>query len=398
MGRKHDRKGDDVIFIPRRPRAPANIKPSPPPSNPAPCPETHDEAKPAWPVLQGHETGDLSSNENKVEAIAEKAEPPVFHRLKSSDPRLGNLGVLPDELVSEICKHLVPPEVPGTLFKGQFKFFYGKRNNVLSVMQASSRFYSIMRELKCLRERTYHFGISARGCAFEGRLRCPSRIIEWAMQHMEAVKVTLEIDLDQLRELSYLYLIGECCCKVACLLQHLQCTERPLQAYEVDICFFDSNFVPGRPFRRRVRLANGLFSEWEGHVVKIDDMVRFLIKDLATVQNIRCGSMRILSHPLTYHGQWNCSMCPVKPTEAASAMERWRQVQEVVDAGSYLLSGWDEKELKSCVDFLGMRNFRGYYTRMECMRKLERLDSQGQSSNQNEGKKTCRCPVSHFRV
>lgn len=92
------------------------------------------------------EWSDVGDAEDSLEQQFRKIKAPVFHRLEWSDPQLGTLSALPDELVAEICTHLIPLEIPGIVSERDTGQFRAGRNNILNFMQASSRLYNISRE------------------------------------------------------------------------------------------------------------------------------------------------------------------------------------------------------------------------------------------------------------
>lgn len=315
----------------------------------------------------------------------------VFHRLKWLDPQLGTLGVLPEELVVEICENLIPPEVSGFVFDGEPDQFGENRNNILDFMQASSRLYGIARELKCFRERTYHFAISGLGCSFEGHRDCPEDISEAALEHVKRVKVLVEIDLGQLVEHAYCEILGTACQKVTRSLQQLAGTERRFERYDIEIWITDSTYVAGMPARHPLISPNGSPDPDQRDSLDMDMLLRRMVRHFVGVQNIRVGNIRLLSQPLTYHPRWNCSLPPVTPERAQRAQKYWRRVQMITDAGSYLLSGWNTKELRWCTEFLNMPDFTGYYIRADIMNMLEPKGSKRPPVYDRVVKNRCRC-------
>ncbi len=118
-------------------------------------------------------------------------------------------------------------------------------------MRASLRLYGIAHELKNFKNRTYHFAISVLGYSLKGYRGCPSEIIISALKHVQFVKLTVEIDLDQLVELSYIKTFVMACRDAVLCLRHLNGTEKCLETYDVDIVIVDSKCVPGEALSSR---------------------------------------------------------------------------------------------------------------------------------------------------
>ncbi|ERF76259.1 hypothetical protein EPUS_04336 [Endocarpon pusillum Z07020] len=392
MAREQKLSGDNIVLLPQRSEAQGDIALVRHPSESCPIPRSDRNSKPFWRPIErasGLSSADREAEEERSETKKKKS--PCFRRLEWSDPQLGTLGVLPDELVIEICKYLVPQEVPGTVFEGNCKRFRGARKNILHFMQASSRLYWMARDLECFGKRTYNFAVSGLGFSFEGHRDCPSRVIKAALKNVESVKVTVEIDLDRMADVHYMETLVVACRKIAGSMQHVKGTEERLQTYDIDIWLLDSRYVPGKPSHPRTVLSGGTPDPWEGHIITIDNLLRKLLKHLVGIQNIRVGNVQLLALPLTYHFMWNASTPLTTYSMAIEAQARWRRVQAVVDAGAYLLSGWDMNELKWCTEFLKMSDFTGYYTRAECMSKLEPPGSQRPPVYDRIVRSRCRC-------
>lgn len=388
-----------MVLSPHRSNVHRNVKPAAPQSKALHRSKRHINTKSATLRAKAADKSDTSNDETEpARAKTKKLKSPYFHRLYWSDQQLGTLSVMPDELIVEICKHLIPPEVQGMVFEGNRKDFDGTRNSILRFMQASSRLYGIARELKCFGERTYHFAVSGLGGSFEGHLWCPSKIVKAAMRQVGRVKVIIEIDLHGLVDIVYLRTLLCACWTVERCMQDLNGTEKRLERYDIEIHVTDSNFIPGKPFRRPATFPNGAPDLSEGHLVTVEELLRLLLRYLLEIQNIRVGNVRPPSLPLTYHPRWNCSLPPITHAMAMDARWRWRGVQLVVDAGAYLLSGWDDKELKWCAEFLKMPGFRGYYTRADSMTKLGPQGPKRPPVYDKIVKKRCRCEESCFHV
>lgn len=262
------------------------------------------------------------------------------------DAQLGSLSGLPDELIAEICKCMIPPEVSEIVLKGTDSGSDGTRSNMLHFMQASSRLHGIARELKCFKERTYHFAVSVLGASFEGRLDCPLEIIQAAMEHIERVKVIVEIDLDQLGDLAYLDTFVMACWEIQRSMQSTNANTKTLESFDIEIRVIDAKFAFGKPFRRPATLPNGDPNFREADNVTVDELVKVSLRLLTQSQKVRGGNVQLLSQPLTYHPKWNCSLPPVTPVMAMDAQNSWQRIQLLVDAAACLLSGCEEKELK----------------------------------------------------
>jgi hypothetical protein len=300
---------------------------------------------------------------------ASKSDSLSSHKPNRSDPQLGSLGGLPDELIVEICKCMTPPEVSDVVAKVNDSGSDKTRSNMLHFMQASSRLYGIAHELKCFKERTYNFAVSALGASFEGRMECPPEIIKAAMEHIERVKVIVEIDLDQLGDLAYLDTFVVACWEVKRSMQNTNAKAKTLDRFDIEIRVIDSDFAFGKPFRRPATLPNGDPNFREADTVTVAELLKTSFRLLLQIQNIRGGNVQLMWQPLTYHPGLNCSLPPVTPVMAMDARNRWQRIQMLVDAAACLLSGCEEKELKRCAELLGMPEFKGYHTRMESMSK-----------------------------
>ncbi len=392
MARREDLGIHDVVLLPTQTKAQGNTNLVQHLSGSCLISRTYENDKISWhPIERAYDSSisDGSAEEDSLESKKEKS--PCFRRLECSDPQLGTLSVLPDEIVVKICKYLIPPEVSGTVFEGNRKRFRGTRKNILHFMQVSSRLYWMARDLKCFGERTYNFAISGVGYSFEGHRDCPLRVIKAAMKNVESVKVIVEIDLDRMTDANHLETLVVACCKTRESMEHINETERRLQRYDIDVWLLDSRYFPGKPSHRRRLLPGGTPDPWEGHITTIDNLLRQLLRQLVNIQNIRVGNTQLLTQPLSYHFMWNASTALTTYSMARDAQERWRIVQAVVDAGAYLLSGFDKNELKWCAEFLKMSDFTGYNTRAECMSKLEPPDSERPPVYDRIVKTRCRC-------
>jgi hypothetical protein len=216
--------------------------------------------------------------------------------------------------------------VPDLVFDGWKASFDHSRNNTLDFMQASSKLYGIARELKCFTERTCRFSINHLGFSFEGHRACPTNIIKAAMQHVDRVKVVLEIDLDHLVELPNYGTLLAACNHVSRNMMHLNRTEKRLQRYDIDIHMVDSGFVADKPRHNPSTHLSGAHIPHDGHGISLSGSLREMLQHLVRVQNIRVGNVLLLSQPLTHHTKWNCSLPPITPGRAQRAQRRWNRV------------------------------------------------------------------------
>lgn len=317
----------------------------------------------------------------------------TLRKMKWTNPKLGTLGVLPDEVLVEICKHLVPAEVEELMRDTQPGKFNGRRHNILSFMRASSKLYGMARELECFNRRTFHFAISGHGFSFEGHRDCPWRVSQAAMKYMTRMRILVEIDLGRLIEPSYFKSFGEAYEAVWGYMEHLTKSgpAKRLDRYDIDVYITDSKYVPGKPSPRPRFLE-------ERDVISMDGYLRSMLTAFADLQNIRVGNVRLLSQPLTYHPMWNCTRSHSTHAKALAAQVKWRRAQRMVDAAAYLLSGWDEAELNWCARFLRMPFFDNYYTRFNGMSRLKAQGLGRPPVYDNVVRNRCRCGTSCFHI
>jgi hypothetical protein len=332
-------------------------------------------------ILKRPASGDmiepLSNRRRKYSEVDE----PDFSRLKRSDPQLRSLGVFPDEILVEICKYLVPPEVTEIAPRQQTD---KTPRNSLNLMRASRKIYNMMRELECFNQRTYTITISGRGYFFEGNRGCHPSAIGAAMKHVRSIRLLVEIDLGGLIEVSWFKSFNNAMVDAWEDLRHLM--NRRLERYDIEVYVTDFKYVLGEPPFRPSYFANRDFVGMEG-------VLRNILTNFLKFQNTKVGNVQLMSKPLTYHPHWNCSGSLATRT---LALEKWHKIQMVVDAAAYALSGWDEQELLWCGRFLRIPFFDQYKSRT--MGMIEAPGSQHLPVYDNMVTKRCRCQPNCFHI
>jgi hypothetical protein len=312
-------------------------------------------------------------------------------RPKGRKAQLGNLSVLPDELIVEVCKYLIPPENPPVGKEGGPEKFDKTRSNTLDFMRVSPKLYFIGRELRCLTQRTFHVHVSGAGYAFEGHLNCPLYIIRRALRHAEFVQTTIELDLAKFTDIEYVNELIKACYHVCYPMQKMRAVRHRLREFNTEIYITDSKYVSGQASRRPTTLPNGLPDLFEGHQVMIEDLMKVLMGEIVRVQSIRAGNVRLMCSPRSYHPLFNGSYATAESEEYADiARSTLERSQVAVEAAAYLFSGWDMKEMDWCVEFLDMGDYTGYAMR-KAMELYDSKDTRRPPVHDAVLDRRCRC-------